>query len=317
MIDGIAFQTNILALNAAIEAARAGEAGRGFAVVAAEVRQLAQRSSAAAAEIRTLIAASSGQVGTSVGRIEGVSATLDAVVAGVRKDVSQRLRGIASASAEQSQGLREMSQNVGNLDEITRQNAAMVEESASASQDLVERAGLLSSAVASIRLRQGSADEARDLVERALACMQEQGYEAAGRLMRDRANGFVDRDLYVFVVDREGRYLLHGARPEKEGSRVHDVPGVDGERFVADAWERTERGGGWIEYDILNAETGAVQPKASYMRRFDEQRVVGCGVYRTTPAAAAAPAQSRLAGMKAPVVPPAAALGAGRLVPTR
>ena len=252
-----------------------------------------------------------------MGRIEGVSATLDAVVAGV-KDVSQRLRGIASASAEQSQGLREMSQNVGNLDEITRQNAAMVEESASASQDLVERAGLLSSAVASIRLRQGSADEARDLVERALACMHEQGYDTACRLMRDRANGFVDRDLYVFVVDREGRYLLHAARPEKEGSRVHDVPGVDGERFVADAWERTERGGGWIEYDILNAETGAVQPKASYMRRFNEQRVVGCGVYRTTPApAAAAPAQSRLAGMKAPVAPPAAALGAGRLLPTR
>ncbi|WP_341888039.1 methyl-accepting chemotaxis protein [Variovorax sp. YR752] len=315
VIDGISFQTNILALNAAIEAARAGEAGRGFAVVAAEVRQLAQRSSAAAGEIRTLIAASSGQVGASVGRIEGVSQTLDAVVAGV-KDVSERLRNIASASAEQSQGLREMSQNVGNLDEITRQNAAMVEESASASQDLVERAGLLTSAVASIRLRQGSADEARDLVERAIGCMHEHGYEAACRLMRDRANGFVDRDLYVFVADREGRYLLHAARPEKEGSRIHDVPGIDGDRFVVDAWERTERGGGWIEYDILNAETGVVQPKASYMQRFDEKRVVGCGVYRTT-TAAAAPAQSRLAGMKAPVAPPAAALGAGRLVPAR
>lgn len=315
VIDGISFQTNILALNAAVEAARAGEAGRGFAVVAAEVRQLAQRSAEAAREIKGLIAASTEQVGSSVGRIESVSGTLDAVVSGV-KDVSERLRSIASASAEQSQGLREMSQNVGNLDEITRQNAAMVEESASASQDLVERAGMLSSAVASIRLRQGSADEARELVHRALDCMQRSGYEAACRLMRDRSNGFVDRDLYVFVVDRDGRYLLHAARPEKEGSRVHEVPGVDGDRFVRDAWERSERGGGWIEYDILNAETGAVQPKASYVHRFDDQRVVGCGVYRTV-AATPAPAQSRLAGMKAPVAPPAPALATGRLLPTR
>ncbi|MFT3955235.1 MAG: methyl-accepting chemotaxis protein [Piscinibacter sp.] len=280
VIDGISFQTNILALNAAVEAARAGEAGRGFAVVASEVRQLAQRSAEAAKEIKGLIAASSEQVGASVGRIDGVSATLGAVVAGV-KDVSERLRSIASASAEQSQGLREMSQNVGNLDEITRQNAAMVEESSTASQDLVERAGRLSSAVASIRLRQGSADEARALVERALACMHEHGYEAACRLIRDRANGFVDRDLYVFVVDRQGQYRLHAARPDKEGSRVHDVPGIDGERFVADAWERTERGAGWIEYDILNPESGAVQAKASYVHRFDEQHVVGCGVYRS------------------------------------
>ncbi|WP_298830009.1 cache domain-containing protein [uncultured Piscinibacter sp.] len=152
-----------------------------------------------------------------------------------------------------------------------------------------EHAGLLSSAVASIRLHQGSADEARDLV---------------------------DRDLYVFVVDRQGRYLLHAARPEKEGSHVHDVPGIDGNRCVVDGWERTRRGPGWIEYDILHAETGAVQPEASYMHRFDEQRVVGCGVYRTT-TAAAAPPQSRLAGMKAPVAPPATTLATGRLMPTR
>jgi methyl-accepting chemotaxis protein len=287
VIDGIAFQTNILALNAAVEAARAGESGRGFAVVAAEVRQLAQRSSAAAGEIRQLIGQSTEQVGASVERIQGVSTTLDAVVSGVQ-EVSQRLRGIASASAEQSQGLSEMSRSVGNLDEITRQNAAMVEDSAAASQELVQRAATLSSAVASIRLRQGSADEALDMVERALQTLRKHGFEAGCRVIRDPSQGFIDRDLYVFVVDRRGAYRLHAARPAMEGKRVHDVPGIDGDRFVQDAWSRSERGAGWIEYDILNLETGAVQPKVSYVQRLNDDLVVGCGVYRSQVSAAVA-----------------------------
>ncbi len=290
VIDGISFQTNILALNAAVEAARAGEAGRGFAVVASEVRSLAQRSSAAAGEIRTLIGQSTQQVEASVARIENVGATLDAVVTGVQ-NVSDQLRSIATASAQQSQGLREMSQNVGNLDEITRQNAALVEESTAASHELVERAQLLSSAVSSIRLRQGSADEARDLVERAFELVQREGWDVASRLMRDRSQGFVDRDMYVFAVDRSGTYRLHAAKPASEGKRVHDIPGIDGDRFVQDAWSRTERGPGWIEYDILNLETGTVQAKASYVHRLDERLVLGCGVYRT----AAAPAPQRTA----------------------
>jgi hypothetical protein len=280
VIDGIAFQTNILALNAAVEAARAGEAGRGFAVVATEVRQLAQRSSSAAAEIRKLIGESAGQVAASVGRIEHVSTTLDAVVSGVQ-DVSQRLRGIAAASAEQSRGLGEVSDNVGSLDEITRQNAIMVEESKRASQDLVERAAKLSGAVASIRLRQGSADEARDLIDRALLSVKQLGLAEACARMRDRSQGFVDRDLYVFAVDRQGAYRLHAAKPEMEGRRIHDVPGIDGDRFVHDAWHGTERGPAWIEYSILNLDTGKVAPKSSYMVRLNEQLVFGCGVYVT------------------------------------
>ena len=287
VIDGIAFQTNILALNAAVEAARAGEAGRGFAVVASEVRHLAQRSSAAAGEIRTLIGQSTEAVTASVGRIDGVSRTLDAVVAGVQ-DVSQRLRGIASASVEQSNGLREMSASVGNLDEITRQNAQMVDESSRASQDLVERAEALRGAVASIRLRQGSADEARELVDRAMGCIAQHGYQRAAEQFRDRSQGFVDRDLYIWVVDRQGRYRVHGAKPASEGHRVHEIPGIDGDRFVHDVFASVERGGGWVEYDILNLETKQVQPKASYVMRVDADLALGCGVYRQ--AASAAPA---------------------------
>jgi methyl-accepting chemotaxis protein len=280
VIDGIAFQTNILALNAAVEAARAGEAGRGFAVVASEVRQLAQRSSAAAGEIRDLIQQSTEQVSGSVGRIDAVSRTLDAVVAGVQ-DVSQRLRGIASASAEQSAGLREMSTNVGNLDEITRQNARMVEESNGASQELVERARRLRDSVSTMRLRQGSADEARALVERAMDRVREVGFRQAAQEFRDRSQGYVDRDLYIWVVDRAGTYRVHGAKPESEGNRVHAIPGIDGDRFVEDVWKRVAQGGGWVEYDILNLETGQVQPKASYVVGVDRDLALGCGVYRT------------------------------------
>ena len=284
VIDSIAFQTNILALNAAVEAARAGESGRGFAVVAGEVRNLAQRSSAAAGEIRGLIGQSTEQVGASVSRIEGVSRTLDAVVVGVQ-DVSSRLRGIATASSEQSTGLREMSASVGNLDEITRKNAAMVDESSQASQELVERADMLRSAVASIRLRQGSADEARALVDQAFELVRTQGYQVAVDRFHDKQSAFIDRDLYIFVVDRQGQYRVHGSKPEWEGRRVHELPGIDGERFVRDVWARAERGG-WVEYDIFNATTGEVQPKASYVQQIDRDLALGCGVYRTADGAA-------------------------------
>jgi methyl-accepting chemotaxis protein len=281
VIDGIAFQTNILALNAAVEAARAGEAGRGFAVVAAEVRQLAQRSSSAASEIRQLIARSSEQVESSVRQTRAVGQVLESLVGGVR-NVSQSLRRIAEASATQSGELTHVSQNVGQLDEITRQNAAMVESSAGASQDLVGRAKVLSSAVASIRLRQGTADEARTLVERGLALVRSHGLAAGRQAFHARDGGFLDRDLYIFVVDRQGTYCVHGAKPAMEGKRVHEVPGIDGDRFTRDAWAAAPGAGGWIEYDIVNPESGVVQPKASFVVQLDDQLLLGCGVYRQT-----------------------------------
>ena len=278
VIDGIAFQTNILALNAAVEAARAGESGRGFAVVAAEVRNLAQRSATAASEIRGLIAQSAAQVDSSVRQTRAVGETLDEVVAGVRQ-VSQTLRGIAEASARQSADLEQVSKSVGNLDEITRHNASMVEDSAQAARELVGRAEALSSAVASMRLRQGSADEAHALVDRALAQIKQRGLADAERDFQSKDMGFLDRDLYVFVIDRDGRYRVHGAKPAMQGKRVHEVPGIDGDRFVREAWASASTGG-WVEYDIVNPESGLVQPKASYIRAIDGQLAVGCGVYR-------------------------------------
>ncbi|WP_241482677.1 methyl-accepting chemotaxis protein [Leisingera sp. ANG-M7] len=131
VIDDIAFQTNLLALNAGVEAARAGEVGRGFAVVASEVRALAQRSSGAAMEIKTLISASSGHVQDGVHKVDGAGKALETVVTQVSR-ITELVAGISRQSAEQAQGLNEINIGVAQLDTVTQQNASMVEETGSA-----------------------------------------------------------------------------------------------------------------------------------------------------------------------------------------
>ncbi len=142
VIDGIAFQTNILALNAAVEAARAGEQGRGFAVVASEVRSLAQRSAAAAKEIKTLIGDSVDKVRTGSALVDQAGHTMDEIVASVRR-VSDIMAEITAASQEQSSGIQEIGSAVNQMDEMTQQNAALVEEAAAAAESLQEQADLL------------------------------------------------------------------------------------------------------------------------------------------------------------------------------
>ncbi len=147
VIDGIAFQTNILALNAAVEAARAGEQGRGFAVVASEVRSLAQRSAEAAKEIKTLIGTSVEKVASGTKLVSDAGVTMSDIVQSVRK-VADVIGEITSASAEQSAGISHVNQAIGNLDQMTQQNAALVEESAAAAESLREQADQLARAVA-------------------------------------------------------------------------------------------------------------------------------------------------------------------------
>jgi methyl-accepting chemotaxis protein len=150
-IDGIAFQTNILALNAAVEAARAGEQGRGFAVVASEVRSLAQRSAEAAREIKTLIGASVERVESGTRLVQNAGSTMNEIVASVQR-VTDVIGEITAASAEQSSGIGQVNGAVNQLDQMTQQNAALVEESAAAAESLRDQAARLNQAVGTFRL---------------------------------------------------------------------------------------------------------------------------------------------------------------------
>ncbi|MES2115063.1 MAG: methyl-accepting chemotaxis protein [Pseudomonadota bacterium] len=151
VIDSIAFQTNILALNAAVEAARAGEQGRGFAVVANEVRNLAQRSAAAAREIKALIGDSVGKVDAGARLVDEAGHTMGEIVASVRR-VTDIMRDIAAASQEQLDGIEHINEAVTQMDQGTQQNAALVEQASAAAATMQERAAHLSDAVGLFRL---------------------------------------------------------------------------------------------------------------------------------------------------------------------
>ena len=155
VIDGIAFQTNILALNAAVEAARAGEQGRGFAVVASEVRNLAQRSAAAAKEIKTLIGDSVEKVESGSRLVQEAGETMGEIVGSVKR-VSDIIAEITAASQEQSSGIEQVNQAIMQMDKVTQQNAALVEQAAAAAESMKDQAGSLTQSVSVFRVEAGT-----------------------------------------------------------------------------------------------------------------------------------------------------------------
>jgi len=177
VIDGIAFQTNILALNAAVEAARAGEQGRGFAVVASEVRNLAQRSAAAAKEIKTLIGDSVDKVREGSTLVEQAGVTMEEVVASVRR-VTDIMGEITSASQEQSAGIAQVNHTIVDMDETTQQNAALVEEAAAAAASMQDQAANLARVVSVFKL-----DQVLSTAKPVAALRKEVAVRAAPRLV--------------------------------------------------------------------------------------------------------------------------------------
>lgn len=282
VIDGIAFQTNILALNAAVEAARAGEQGRGFAVVATEVRNLAQRSSAAAREIKALIDSSVKDVKNGGALVAQAGTTMQEVVSSIKR-VYDMIGEITTASHEQSLGIEQINQAMSQMDKGTQQNAALVKLAAGAAESLKVQTAELNSTVGIFTIKtakHGSKEEATALVRRAIASLVDNGREQTFSEISNKLGQFCDRDLYVVVYNMGGKNLAHGANPANVGKEMIDAKDGVGKPFIRERVAIIQtKGSGWQDYMYLNPISKQMEAKSMYLDRY-EDLIIGCGVYK-------------------------------------
>ncbi|HTN65798.1 MAG TPA: methyl-accepting chemotaxis protein [Burkholderiaceae bacterium] len=278
VIDAIAFQTNILALNAAVEAARAGEGGKGFAVVASEVRNLAQRSAGAAREIRELIVGSVERINSGSTLVVNAGQTMDEIVASVGS-VAHIMGEIAQASQEQRAGIEEINRAIMQMDEMTQQNAALVEQASAATEGMRTQAAALARSVSVFRL-ESNTDEAVGMVRRAAACIRENGMQTALAAFNQPDPAFKKNDLYINVIDMSGNTLAHGENAKLVGKNLIDLKDADGKGFIREFVRVAgTQGKGWIDYRWPNPVTGVVEAKSTYVEKVDHV-IIGCGIYK-------------------------------------
>ena len=281
-IDAIAFQTNLLALNAAVEAARAGEQGKGFAVVASEVRQLAKRSQLAAAEIRGLIAESDARVKKVVSDTSEVDRLMTSLVTGI-KEVSSSVGSIAEESANQSVSLESVVRSVGDLDRMTVETSVLVDRASHRAQRMAQRSEQLIAAVSHLQVTEGTADAVLALANRAAEHIDAVGLASAERDFHDPRGAFIDRDLYIFVIDRAGVYRAMGADRSRVGHLMTEMPNFDGQQMMEQCWARADKGErGWVEYDIVNPDTAQQSGKVCFVIALQSDLLLGCASHYHT-----------------------------------
>jgi methyl-accepting chemotaxis protein len=273
VIDGIAFQTNILALNAAVEAARVGEQGRGFAVVATEVRNLAQRSSAAASEIKALITDSVDKVDAGANHVGNAGRKMREIVESVTS-VSNMIKEISRASLEQRSAIQLVQQSVIQIDDTTQKNAQLVENAAKASSSLRQQALSLSDTVAMYQLGErefGNADEAMALVEKAIEFSQLRGKQKLLDEISNIGSGSLgDRDLYLIVAEMaNGKIVAHGTDLSWIGSDVRLKKDINGKDIGGEMFDIAQRNSsGWIDYKFQHPVSKEILTKCTYFKIF-------------------------------------------------